>query len=198
MKFSRKITLISALLACAGSSQVFALTTTADIDATVGLQSVLTLTCTPVKFGVWKVPARSTGGDTIIDLGTGSDTATPIGNMAGGVAISGTSGYSSARGQCTMTGSSAADATAMTISIPTTPTTLVSDSASAYSGLAAPTTAVSGLSVVLSAAPSSSITSGGTAFYVAGTLTIPETIVAANYGAYKTGTPIVVTVDDLQ
>jgi hypothetical protein len=193
-----KIAIVSVLLASAGSSSVFALTTTADIDATAGLQSVLSMTCTPVRFGVWKVPVRSGGTTTAIEVGTASDTAFASGNTTGGVAMSATAGYGSARGVCTVTGSSAPDATAMTISIPTATTNLASDSASLFTGLLAPTTAVTGMTAVLTANLTSSITSGGTTFFVGGTLTIPAIIVAANYGAYKTGSPIVITVDDLQ
>lgn len=198
MKFIKKTAVAAALLAAAGASPVFALTTTADINATVGLQPVLLLTCTPVKFGVWKIPARSGGGTTSVTLTTGSDTAVASGNTSGGVALSATAGYTSARGVCSLIGSSAPDATLMTISLSASSASLGSDGASAYVGLAAPATAVTGLSTVLTAPTNSAITTGSAVFYVGGVLTIPDTIVAGNYGAYKTGTPVTITVNDLQ
>ena len=76
MKFIKKTAVALAMLATAGSSSVFAATTTANIDATAGLQPVLSVTCTPVKFGVWRIPTRSSGGTTTITLSTISDTAT--------------------------------------------------------------------------------------------------------------------------
>ena len=198
MKFIKKTAVALAMLATAGSSSVFAATTAANIDATAGLQPVLSMTCTPVKFGVWRVPVRSTGGTTTITLSTTSDTAAPSGNTNGGVAMSAAAAFLSARGLCTVVGSTAADATAMTITLTASATSMGSDGASVYTGLGAPTTAATGMSTILSAPSTSAITNSGTTFYVGGTLTIPQTIVAGNYGAYKTTTPVVITVDDLQ
>ena len=198
MKFIKKTAVALAMLATAGSSSIFAATTTANIDATAGLQPVLSMTCTPVKFGVWRIPTRTSGGTTLITLPNTSDTATSSGNTAGGVAMSSTAAFQSARGVCTMVGSTAPDATAMTIAMTTSATSMASDGASVYTGLGAPTTAVTGLSTILNSPSTSAIISSGTTFHVGGILTIPQTIVSANYGAYKTSTPVVITVDDLQ
>lgn len=198
MKSFKKVAAVLAVLASAGASPVFAAVTTADIDATAGLQPVLQLSCTPVKFGVWRVPVRSGGAPTTLTLTQVSDTATATGNTAGGVAMSLTAGYSSARGRCTLSGSTAPDATAMTISMTSSATAMGSDSASVYTGLLAPAAAVVGMSTILTAPTTSSVTTGATTFYVGGTLSIPATIVATNYGAYKTTAPVAITVDDLQ
>lgn len=187
-----------ALLASAGSAPVFAVTASADIDVTAGIAPVLSMTCTPVKFGVWRVPVRNSGSATAIELSLISDTPTVSGNTAGGVALSTTAGWGAARGQCTVTGSAAADSTLLNITAANSTGTLGADSSSAYTGLSAPATPIAALGYALAAATTAPLTSGGTTFYVGGSLSIPQNVTTANYGAYKATLAPVITADDQQ
>lgn len=192
----KKSAAVLAMLASTGAAPVFAATASADMDVTAGLAPVMVMTCTPLKFGVWRVPVRNTGNATVVELSLTSDTPTVNGNTTG-VALSTTAGWGAARGQCTMSGSAAADATQTAISATNMAQPLFPDNNSAYPGLAAPLTDVS-LTYDLIPATTSTITNGGTTFYVGGQLNIPETIISANYGAYKTSLAPVITVDDQQ
>ena len=161
-----------------------AASTTTTIDAYAGLVPVLTVVCAPVKFGVWKVPVRSTGGVTIVSLLRSSDTATASNNTTD-VAMSTTAAYLSARGKCDVSGSSATDGTFLLIGVPSTSNTMMSDTAAFI--LAPPATAISAMTYTLNGPGLNTIavTGGAATFYIGGILRIPETIVVANYGGYK-------------
>lgn len=192
-----KIAVASAVTVVIGLNQAQADTSSSTIDTYAGIAPVLTFSCTPVKFGVLRVPVRTSGGGvTTITLGLVNDIGTLGGNQTG-VAFAGNTNYYAARGVCTLTGSSAADAVLTTINNTPGSLAMASDSASVFAGLAAPQTAVTGMTFALDVPGSSTITSGGSVFYVGGTLTIPAAIVAANYGAYKGGSTSI-TVSDNQ
>lgn len=171
-----------------GANQAAADTVTATVNAKAGLSPVLSLTCTDVNFGVWRVPVRSAGGVTTIVLtvsannSTGATTATIGGNST---TVAAASGYEVPEAAlCTVNGSNNISATIQNAIANNTGLTF---GPSAHNNLKNPNTAAS-LSAELSLAGSGvaiSATGNGT-FRVIGTLTIPETIVEQNYGGYST------------
>ena len=140
---------------------------------------------------------RTSGGTTIVTLTLANDTATATGNTTN-VALASTLAWQPNRGQCTVGGSQQADTTKLLITVPSGANTMVSDAVSPFTGLPAPSTAISAMTFTLSgpAANAISLTGGAATFYVAGVLTVPETIAAVNYGAYK-GALTTITVSDV-
>ena len=193
------------ILAVTALSSLFATGAMADtasdtVDAKAGLVPALELSCTDVSFGVWRVPVRSTGGDTIITLDRATNTAAASGNDSRVAQSLSDASWTQSRGECTLSGSRAADSTAADVSITGgTGMTFTGQAAATtgFVGLAAPSTAAT-LAATLTTGATTTITSGASTFYIGGTLTIPETIVSANYGGYKTSEAATVTVDDKQ
>jgi hypothetical protein len=172
------------------------------VNARAGIVPVLNLVCTPVNFGVWRMPIRSTGGTTTVTLTVASGdqslaltTATATGNVTSVALASGYQAPDAAR--CTVSGSTNPEQTIQTsirdniglafgasthdnLTNPGTPATLSADLSLASTGVA--------------------INSNGTGvFRVAGVLTLPQTIAAVNYGGYSTTTAenaAIVTVTD--
>lgn len=215
MKFSKKVTAIATMVAAGFATNVAAETASDNINVYAGLAPVLELMCSDVKFGVWRVPVGSrTGGATTITLTDGGSGATEfaIGGSTTGVAVSGAAEAAApALGSCAFTGSVAdAGETAMGVSMATTVTgastddvgsltggTMVAAGADEYAGLAAPETVNTGLGFTLSFEPATAISvSGEGSFKIAGILTIPDNIVAGNYGGYKQDGTITVTIND--
>ena len=181
---------LTAFVALPAQAQSTTSTITASVNARAGLSPVLSVTCTPVNFGVWRVPARSTGGTTEITLTVSANTAagvttgTATGNTTN-VALD--SNYSVPdAATCSVLGSRPVSST-----VPTaiTGNTNLSFIASNHESLATPS-ALAALSANLTLAGTGVLVdaSGNGAFRVVGVLTIPQTIVAANYGGYQTGT----------
>ena len=191
------------IIAIAASSLLIATAAWAEqasdtVDATAGLQPALELSCTDVSFGVWRVPLRDSGGTTTITLDRDNDTVTPGGNTTRVAQSTSDVSWSHSRGVCTLSGSTAADDTSATISIQDSTDMAfgaADSTATGYTGLDAATAAAT-LTATLNAPESATITSGATTFYVGGLLTIPQTIVADNYGGYKTNTSATVSADD--
>ncbi len=165
-------------------------TKTAPVGAIAGLSPVLSLTCTNVNFGVWRVPVRSSGGATTVTLtvsannASGSTTATTGGNTTNVAAASGYEVPNAAT--CTVSGSNNATDTIQTAIADNTG---LNFGISNHNNLTAP---------VATAALTADLALGGTGvlinstgsgtFRVVGVLSIPETIVQDNYGGYATST----------
>lgn len=170
------------------------------VDATAGLQPALELSCTDVSFGVWRVPVRSGGTETTITLTTLSDAAVAGGETTRVAQSESDVSWAASRGACTLSGSTAAVETAVDISISGNEEMAFAGAAAqatGYANLPAPT-ATAALTATLEL-PSSPVTiqnDGTASFYVGGVLTIPATIVADNYGGYKTTAPATISVDD--
>jgi hypothetical protein len=158
------------------------------VDALAGLSPTLSLGCDGVNFGVWRIPTRTTGGVTTITLTVsantraGVTTATAGGNTTGVGLAAGYTGPTA--GGCTLAGSNnvskdVQSALAGASNMPFTGST--------HNGLPLPT-APANLRATLSLAGTGISVNGlGIGeFRVVGVLTIPELIVAGNYGGYRT------------
>ncbi len=192
-----KILAVTALTGLAATSAM-AETASDTIDATAGLKPALELRCTDVNFGVWRVPIRDTGGVTIITLNRDNDSVAAIKNTTRVAQSLSDASYTHRRGECTLSGSTAADATAAGISIAGNTNMAFSPAnaaATGYVGLDAATSAAT-LGASLNVPTAATITSGAATFYVGGVLTIPQVIIADNYGGYKTTQPATITADD--
>lgn len=172
-------------------------TATTTITAEVGLSPVLTVTCTSVQFGNWRIPNRTTGGGTTtITLTRSGDStvATPSGNTAN-VALS--SKFSApAAGECTVSGT--------TVFSGPIPITISNNENMAFDGVSANSTRVptvdAALDIDLKLASSNvMIGQPGTSatFYVLGSVTIPESFSYDNVGGYRTTTGATITVTDI-
>ena len=189
------------------SGKAAAETATDDVEVYAGLAPVLELVCSDVKFGVWRVPVRTSGDVTLITL-TADNVVAVTGNAAG-VAKSEANDAEPAAGNCTFTGSSAeASEDGMVVTMVVggsqasvadgnlTNGAMVPTANNEYAGLLMPVSSAS-LGFSLSFPQSAAIGSDGSgSFKITGILTIPETIIAANYGAYKQAGVISVTIDD--
>ncbi len=192
-----KILAVTALTSLAATSAM-AESASDTVDATAGLQPALELSCTDVSFGVWRVPIRSAGGATTITLDKANDTVTAGGNTTRVAQSMSDASWTHARGECTLSGSTAADETAATLSIADNVDMAFAAAAAAatgYAGLDAATAAAT-LLATLDIPETATISSGSTSFYVGGTLTIPETIIADNYGGYKTTAAATISAND--
>lgn len=171
---------------------------TTSVNARAGLAPLVTVSCDPVNFGVWRIPPRSTGGVTEIGLTVAANnaaaatTATAIGNAVN-VALA--SGYSApSAGTCRISGATTVSSTIRTAISGNTSLTM---GGVAILSLNAPATAAAlvanvglgGTGAVIDA-------SGSGSFRIEGTLTIPETVVAANFGGYQTNAAATVSVTD--
>ncbi len=187
---NRKIiaVLLAATTLAATPAHAAADSVVASVDATAGLSPVLSMTCDSVNFGVWRIPTRTTGGTTTITLtvssntAAGTTTATPGGNTTGaGLAA----GYlPPLAATCTVSGSNNLSSTIQT-SI--AGATNLSFGPSAHNTLSVPAALASMRANLALAGTGVVINGSGTGtFRVVGVLTVPETIVAANYGGYRT------------
>ncbi|WP_404400527.1 hypothetical protein LG288_11075 [Idiomarina seosinensis] len=212
MKFSKKLTTLATIVAAGFATNAAAETATDTIDVYAGLAPALELTCNSVKFGVWRVPVRSSGGVTTINLNDdgSSNATTTTATNTDKVALKTDTDSQPELGQCSFTGSSAPEsATGMAISFATSSSAAGTASAGAVADgtmIAAPNNEyadIDGASTPaalvydLSFPTTTAIASDGTgSFVIEGVLTIPETIAIANYGAYKQDGTITVTIDD--
>ncbi len=186
---------VTAIAVVGGSAPTWAATASADIEAIAGIQPLVSLECTPINFGVWRVPVRASGGITsvLVPPVLGS-TATLSGNVAS-VAASAKAGHAATPGVCTFTGSSAPDGTTLALTTQLGMADMAGD-ASAYVGVAAPSGLIFNMTAQLTT-PTGIVTTGGSStFYVGGTLEIPSVVAATNYGGYKSADPFSITADD--
>jgi len=171
---------------------------TASVNARAGLAALTAVTCDDVNFGVWRVPTRTTGGSTLITLtvsannASGTTSAAVTGNSTN---VGTASGYIAATAAtCTVTG-----ATNVSATLPTAITNNVglAFTSSTHETLTAPTT-LSALTATLTLGGTGVVidSTGSGSFRVVGVLTIPQAIVSANYGGYRTSTSATVSVTD--
>lgn len=163
-------------------------TVSANVNAVAGISPVLSLTCNNVNFGVWRVPVRSSGGSTTVTLSVsannsaGATTAATGGNTTG-VAIA--SGYNVPNAAtCTVNGS---NNPSQTIQTSIANNTGLIFGTSNHNNLSNPQqTASLSADLTLGGAGVQIGSTGSGTFRVTGVLTIPQTIVAENYGGYST------------
>lgn len=201
MKRINKLHLCSLMMAISGallSGQASAQSSSDTVDAYAGIAPTLELTCSDVNFGVWRLGTGARGGATIVTLPSNGNAAT----HSGGTAALSTSNSHQApvRSTCQLKGSGAPDTTAATV-------TLTDNLNMAFVGtgsnnfavtLPAPKAAAA-LTANLTASTLAPVISGGsTQVYIGGELTIPDNVVADNYGSYKTTAPLTVALEDNQ
>ena len=197
--FDRRVLVAAGLAAGLGLSQAaMADTATDDLVVTAGLAEALTLSCDEaLSFGITRVGNLEREGTTTLTVAPADGAITVTGEADQITAGPGR------QGQCTIAGSNADEGTGVDVSIGDTAANLTSNAsvnltgnATAFSGLDAPTTDVTGLSVTdftLERAVEIDA-DGGAVFDIGGELTIPATLVSDNLGGYQ-GT-IEVKVDD--
>lgn len=174
------------------ASQVQADTATSELDAVAGLAPVLTLECTEVNLGVWRVPVRSGGVTTVtLDAVTGDHL---LDGETSGVSVS--AGYEPSRGVCTISGSAAADGANATFSLSGHANMPMIGDADVFGGALGAGDGSGFQATLTQASPTCSISAGGCQLYLGGILTIPGDISAEHYGGYRTASPATVTVND--
>ena len=199
MKITMKAALLAATLTAlsalpAQAQQVV----TASVNARAGLAPLTSVTCDDVNFGVWRVPVRSTGGTSIVTLTVSANTAAGVTTAA---VTGNTSNVAVAGGYIVPTAATCVVSGATNIST-TLPTAIsnnigLSFGSSTHESLRVPPTLAT-LSANLSLAGTGVAVdaTGAGAFRVVGELTIPQAILAANYGGYRTSTAATVSVTD--
>lgn len=201
MKRINKLHLCSLMMAISSallSGQASAQTSSDTVDAYAGIAPTLELTCSDVNFGVWRMGTGSRGGATIVTLPSNGNSATSTGGTA---ALSNAKSHQApVRSTCQLKGSGAPNATAATVTLKdnTNMTFAGTNSNNFAVTLAAPVTAAA-LTANLTASTLAPLISGGaTQVYIGGELTIPDNVIADNYGSYKTSTPLTVELEDNQ
>jgi hypothetical protein len=173
------------------------LTVNTAVNARVGLARLTYIECEGVDFGLWRVPTRNTGGATFINLTvsandvTGVTTASPSGNA---ISVSQDSGHPPRAGICRVFNVETVSSTLRTsiwqnVAMHMGGLPLYGHPAPTIQALVVADLALGGAGVAIDAM-------GDGSFRVVGTLTIPETIVAANYGGYQTTGEAMVSVTD--
>lgn len=195
--FMKKAVVFAAILASVGAH---AQTGQKPVNAIAGLSPVLILTCQDVNFGVWRVPAGDRAGITSITLTTNGDLlASPTTATIGGVSdqVSLASGYQvPTAGHCKLEGSNGYQGSSVEAFINSN--TNIAFTTSTHDNLKAPVATAAGVTANLSLSNATpAITADGEAnFRIVGTLTIPNNLVRANYGGYRSATPANVSVTD--
>ncbi|MDO9277092.1 MAG: hypothetical protein Q7U05_00835 [Polaromonas sp.] len=202
MKNFTKIAAATTVLAASLISSVAMADEASDtVNAYAGLQAALTLECSKVSFGVWRVPVRtgqSEGSVTTITLDAAEDTVT-AGGATTEVAQSSNPAWTESKGVCTLSGSTALEDGTASIEIangddmamvPATP------EETGYTDLIAVVTPAVMTATLTAPTRTNAIVAGAVTFNVGGVLTIPANILSTNYGGYKTTNAATVTVND--
>lgn len=166
------------------------------IDAEIGLSPVLSLSCTPIHFGNWRIPERDNSrGKTTVTLQRTDKTVAVLAGDTNQVARASRFGVPTA-GECKVTGSTVIGGN---ISVNISSNTEISVMANGAShGGKAPAQllamkidlALQSDSVVIDDSGSSST------FYIIGTLTIPAQVRQTNYGGYQTVSKATISITD--
>ncbi|MGL4857754.1 hypothetical protein [Plesiomonas sp.] len=183
------------MLFFAGSA--LAHTDDATVNAYAGIAPVLTLTCTDLNFGVWKVAIGGRSNVTTITLAAdANNTAT---SSDSGVALS--KGYSPATaGACDLTGSLALDGTLADVVLSNnTNVEFIGQASTKFAaGILKPAADAALRATVTASTLTPIITNGTGRFYLGGVLTIPNNLNKSNYGGYITKNLIGIVADDKQ
>ena len=198
MKMKMKMKMNAALLAAVftafvalpAQAQSTSTTISTSVNARAGLSPILSVTCDAVNFGVWRVPIRNSGGTTAITLTVSANDATGVssGTASGNtINVALDTGYLlPSAATCNVYGSRPVGTT-LTTAI--TGNTTLRFIASNHESLPTPSVMADLTANLALAAPGVAVDANGNgAFRVVGVLTIPQPIVAGNYGGYQTGT----------
>jgi len=166
------------------------------VDATVGIHPMLTLTCSPVNLGVWRVPPRTTGGTTRImldidhpELGTQVYLNTKVAKAQA------YADWDADFGTCTLTQSRALDQSSATIKIANNRLLKVDPADLSFTNINRGRSG-SSIRVDVYVPTLVKIMNGTATFKVGGGLTIPQKIEFVDHGAYRTSIRPMITVDD--
>jgi hypothetical protein len=159
------------------------------VDALAGLAPVLDLACTPVSFGVWRVPTGARAAVNTVTL-TMEDTTTKY-TASGSISLGSGATATPYAGVCAMTGSNNMSSTGAAL-------VMTNNTAMAFSGAAVlnrvtPTTSAALTATLATPATVSIDADGAATWYVVGELTIPNNLVTANYGGYQSTTAATAT-----
>jgi len=187
--------LVAAILTALPAHAQFTVNTS--VDARAGMARLTFVQCEGVDFGLWRIPTRNTGGATFINLtvtandATGATVATVTGNTT---SVSQDSRYPATAGICRVYNAETVSATLRTsiwqnVAMHMGGLPIYGQPAPTIQALVVADLALGGVGVAIDAV-------GDGAFRVVGTLTIPETIVAGNFGGYQTTGEGMVSVTD--
>ena len=166
------------------------------VDVTAGLQSLMTLSCTPVNLGVWRSPPRNSGGTTrvMLDIDYPKVGAKIFFNTKIAQAI-GHADWAPDFGVCTITSSRAIERVSAKVSISRNRLLRVVPVADRHTNVKAGR-ANFGIIVDVYAPKLVTIQNGEGSFLIGGGMTNPEKIEAGDYGGYVTAVYPMITVDD--
>jgi len=203
MKRFTKISLCAAVVAASLATTAQAETANTTVEVYAGLASVMELTCSDVNFGVWRVPTGtrtgSSSGATTITLND-ADSATVTAGSSDKVALS-NAWTAPKTGTCNVTGSARTDGGSGTASLSDASGNFATSVGTGFENesIDAPSTPLSEGSFTYALTLSSTTPeisgTGTSAFTIQGTMSIPDNLVADNYGGYKSA-DITVTFDD--
>jgi len=205
-----KTNIVSSVLLSAGlmviSAPSQAVTATTNLESRAGLIGALSISCTPLNFGVFSVDTHITRAsvDTVaISNAADSRAWTTSGGSAANTGIAFVNGATNGnvgRAICEVAGSTAPAATVLTVSF--SPVSRQVDLSAAASGvvygLKTPSVPISNLRVTFNA-PSGSVTvnsAGAATFQLGGTLQIPAAVGDGMLGGYRNTSGLAITVDD--
>ena len=177
--------------------QAAAETATDTVDVYAGLAPVMEMSCEDVNFGVWRVPTASRSGANTVTLSDAGATAVTGTGTSTNIALS-SNWLAPQAGSCTVTGSTAVNGTVGVVAISSATGSFVGNDDSGFEaeGIAEAVTVVSGFTYELASTTPVGMVAGATSFTLHGTMEIPDSLIAANYGGYQSPS-ITVTYTDV-
>jgi hypothetical protein len=145
------------------------------------------LACSPVNFGVWLVPTGYRSAVTAVTLAVDGDTKHTGGDPETNIALSG-KWPGPAVGECEVSGSTAADDVIGTVALSVNTGSFASNGGAGFSddtALNVPDEEVSGFTYIMVTTLASPMLNGASEFKIYGTMSIPDYLIADNYGGYK-------------
>lgn len=190
----KKVLLLASAVWIASGVQAQQIVSTS-VNAVAGLAPVMALTCTDVNFGVWTVPAGDRGGVTTLSMTVNSpDSSGAVESIVVGGVPTVAQIYPDTAGRCVVQG--AWNSLTAAISNNSGMAFGTSNHIVALGSVKVPTVANTSMTanLVLSTLTPSVNASNEAFFYVVGDLTIPNNLIAANYGGYRANVSATVSV----
>ena len=188
------------------SSSSFAVTATTNLEARAGLIGALSISCTPLNFGVFSVDTSTTraSADTVAITNAADTRAWTTGGGSAantGIAfVNGASNGNVGRAVCDVAGSTAPAATVLTVTFSpvSRQVNLSAATSGVVYGLKAPNTGIANLQVTFNQPTGSVVVNaaGAATFQLGGTLSIPAAVSTDNLGGYRNTSGLTITVDD--
>lgn len=166
------------------------------VNAVVAIHPMISLTCTPVNLGVWRVPPRTAGGITRVMLDIDKEALGPQVFFNRKIAKAGAyADWEPTFGECTLSNSRALDMASAVIKISNNRLLKVGPDGNAFTNVQGGRAGY-GIRVDVYTPTLVQIKDGQATFKVGGGMTIPERVQVGDYGAYRTTIRPVITVDD--